>query len=130
MDELASDSCSAGGDSYLATHYQACWDRGDHGGGHQGAEHVAGDAGHVEVVAYTENSRVTSPCGRNRSEDGQRGLELTHQDLTLVRTELLNLQEKHREELEELNVDLDGLSRVGGMSMPGKNLNTYEPTLR
>ena len=107
----ASDSCSAGGDSYLATHYQACWDRGDHGGGQQGAEHLAGDAGHVEVGAYTKNSRVTLLCGSNRSEDGQKGLELTHQDLTLRRTELLNLQELHREELEELNADLDRLKK-------------------
>ena len=50
--------------------------------------------------------------GRNRSEDGQQELESTHQDLTLRRTELLNLQELHREELEELNADLDRLKEA------------------
>ena len=56
-----------------------------------------------------ENSISNVVYGRNRSEDGQKELESTHQDLTLRRTELLNLQEMHREELEELNADLDRL---------------------
>ena len=56
-----------------------------------------------------ENNISHLVYGRNRSEDGQKELESTHQDLTLRRTELLNLQEMHREELEELNADLDRL---------------------
>ena len=56
-----------------------------------------------------ENRISNCAYGRNRSEDGQKELDSTHQDLTLRRTELLNLQEMHGKELEELNADLDRL---------------------
>ena len=38
-------------------------------------------------------------------------METTNQDLTFRRTELLNLNEKHREDLEKMNVELNRLRR-------------------
>ena len=48
---------------------------------------------------------------RNRSEAVDEGLYLTNQDLTLRRTELLNLQEKHRDEMEKMNAKLESLKK-------------------
>ena len=48
---------------------------------------------------------------RNRSEAVEEGLYLTNQDLTLRRTELLNLQEKHRDEMEKMNAKLESLKK-------------------
>ena len=48
---------------------------------------------------------------RNRSEAVEEGLYLTNQDLTLRRTELLNLQEKHRDEMEKMNAKLESLEK-------------------
>ena len=39
------------------------------------------------------------------------GLYLTNQDLTLRRTELLNLQEKHRDEMEKMKAKLESLKK-------------------
>jgi hypothetical protein len=43
------------------------------------------------------------------------GLYLTNQNLTLRRTELLNLQEKHRDEIEKMNVNLENLTKSKAM---------------
>ena len=48
---------------------------------------------------------------RNRSEGVDEGLYLTNQDLTLRRTELLNLQEKHRDEMEKMKTKLESLKK-------------------
>ena len=48
---------------------------------------------------------------RNRSEAVNEGLYLTNQDLTLRRTELLNLQEKNRDEMEKMNAKLESLKK-------------------
>ena len=39
------------------------------------------------------------------------GLNLTNQDPPLRRTELLNLQEKHRDEMEKMNAKLESLKK-------------------
>ena len=48
---------------------------------------------------------------RNRSGAVDEGLYLTNQDPTLRRTELLNLQEKHRYEMEKMNAKLESLEK-------------------
>jgi hypothetical protein len=48
---------------------------------------------------------------RNRSEAVDESLYLTNQDLTLRRTELLNLQEKHRDEMEKMKTKLESLKK-------------------
>ena len=48
---------------------------------------------------------------RNRSEAVDEGLYLTNQDPTLRRTELLNLQEKHRDEMEKMKAKLESLKK-------------------
>ena len=48
---------------------------------------------------------------RNRSEAVEEGLYLTNQDLTLRRTELNNLQEKQRDEMEKMKTKLESLKK-------------------
>ena len=48
---------------------------------------------------------------RNRSEAVDEGLYLINQDLTLRRTELLNLQKKHRDEMEKMKTKLESLKK-------------------
>ena len=48
---------------------------------------------------------------RNRSEAVDEGLYLINQDLTLRRTELLNLQEKQRDEMEKMKTKLESLKK-------------------
>jgi hypothetical protein len=54
---------------------------------------------------------VSILCCRNGSEGVEEGLEMTNQDLTLRRTELLNLQEKHRFDMENINAELTRLKK-------------------
>ena len=48
---------------------------------------------------------------RNRSEAVNEGLNLTNQDPPLRRTELLNLQEKQRDEMEKMKTKLESLKK-------------------